>query len=285
MIDIEKLENLPQKQGRKAFLVERHGNLYNLKRFDHPWHRSLKEDNQWCMTERVIQNNIGKSFDMTFSYFCKKYPIYWQSYFLKQFGLNRSGYGYYVDEQGNIQENKYIKRKNLICIQSSDYKTELRHKVTGDKKEYFTEVYEQIIKEYPKCKSLPSKVYKHFNKIGTYTTNGKFLYYEYGTDPLRLKPVYKRYTAQESDFEHVVISGWIKYFESKNDPEYKRLMTESIKKSKKLHKNRYSKNKSPLSEKEFRAILKARVLKEREETRLKLEAKGMRPDAFTNHTN
>ncbi len=42
MIDIEKLENLPQKQGRKAFLVERYGNLYSLKKFDRPYHRSLK---------------------------------------------------------------------------------------------------------------------------------------------------------------------------------------------------------------------------------------------------
>jgi hypothetical protein len=38
-----------------------------------------------------------------------------------------------------------------------------------------------------------------------------------------------------------------------------------------------------LSDVEYRAILKARVLKEKEETRLKLEAKGMRADAFTNH--
>lgn len=268
MIDIEKLENLPQKQGRKAFLVERHGNLYNLKRFDHPWHRSLKEDNQWCMTERVIQNNIGKSFDMTFSYFCKKYPIYWQSYFLKQFGLSRSGYGYYVDEQGNIQENKYTKRKNPIYIQSSDYKSELRHKITGDKKEAFEEIY--IKKE---C------VYNYGKDKGKIYFTSKFSHYEYGVDTWKIKPAYKRYTAQESDFEHVVISGWIKYFESKNDPEYKRLMTERTKANR---KKKYSEK--ILSDVEYRAILKARVLKEREETRLKLEAKGMRPDAFTNHT-
>jgi len=277
MIDIEKLENLLQKQSRKAFLVERHGNLCNLKRFDHPWHRSLKEDNQWCMTERVIQNNIGKSFDMTFSYFCKKYPVYWQSSFLKEFNLSRSGYGYYVDEQGNIQENKYKRKKPIISIQSDDYKTELRHKITGDKKEDFKEVYEQVIKEYPKCKALPNRVYEHF-KSRTYTTNGKFLYYEYGVDTWKIKPSYKRYKAQESDFEPVIISGWIKYFDSKKDPEFKRLMSERIK------ANRKKKSKKDISNEEFRAILRAKVLKDREETKLKLEAKGMRPDAFTNHT-
>lgn len=267
MIDIEKLENLPQKQGRKAFLVERYGNLYNLKKFDHPWYRSLKEDNQWCMAERVIQNNIGKSFDMAFSYFCKKYPIYWQSYFLKQFGLNRNGYGYYIDEQGNIQENKYTKRKNLIYIQSDDYKTELRHKVTGDKKEDFAEIY---IKE--KC------IYKYGKDKGKIYFTSKFSHYEYGADPWKLKSAYKRYIAQESDFEHVIISGWIKYFESKNDPEFKRLTAERTKANR---KKKYSEK--ILSDVEYRAILKARILKEKEETRLKLEAKGMRADAFTNH--
>lgn len=255
MVDIEKLENLPFRENRAANLIKRYGNMYNIHKFDHTSHRSDKSLFPWVIAKRIINNNIGKSFDMAYHYFCTKVPIYEQHYFMDEFSPKWRYSNYYIDENKNIQRIQKKPFKKYISIQSADYKTELRHKVTGHRKEDFKEV----------KKPLGTYVY-----VIDYYTYGEVNQGYFG----KMKPINERYRAKESDFEPVIVKGWIKHFESKNDPRFKRYMAEKAKSLKKAPKK-------VMSDEEYRAILKAKVLKDREETRIKLEAKGMRPNAFT----
>lgn len=261
MVDIEKLENLPYREGRKAYLTNKYGSLYDV--FDYK--KGNKEKSSYKIADRIIESNIGKSFDMAFSYFCTKVKKYEQDVFLNEF-LNYSSYrwnNYFVDENGNIQYCGYVKPKKSIFLYSKDYKTEIIHTESGIKYDKFISVYK---------KELKTKTWT--NSLGhiisyTYKEYGEFLYHQY-----------KHYKAQEKDFHGVIVQGWVKEFESKKDSEYKRLKREQIKASKREHRNKYFKK---LSDVEMRTILKAKKLKEREETRIKLEAKGFRPNAFTNN--
>lgn len=80
---------------------------------------------------------------------------------------------------------------------------------------------------------------------------------------------------KESDYHYVLVQGWTKTFESKNDPEYKRLMSEKMMA---LRKERYARwHKPPLSDEEFRKILKEKELKERAEDLVKIIAHGFDP--------
>lgn len=80
---------------------------------------------------------------------------------------------------------------------------------------------------------------------------------------------------KEEDYHYVLVQGWTKTFASKNDPEYKRLMTEKMTAQKKARYASYYK--PPMSEEEFRKILKAKELKERAEDLVKIEAHGFDP--------
>jgi hypothetical protein len=262
MLDIEKLENLPYKEGRKAYLTNKYGSLYNV--FD--YRRTNKEKSAYVIADRIIETNIGKSFDMAFSYFCTKVKKHEQYIFLNQF-LNYSSYNwknYIVDGNGYIQFCGYVRPKKSSFIYSKDYKTEKVHKELNIKFDKFNPIYKKEIKTRTWLNSLGETM------SYSYKSREKLLYYQY-----------KHYKAQEKDFHEVIIQGWVKEFESKKDLEYKRLKREQIKASKKEHKNKYFKK---LSDVEMRTILKAKKLKEKEETRIKLEAKGFRPNAFTNHT-
>lgn len=262
MVDIEKLENLPFKENKSANLTRRYGNVYNVldyRRF------SDKMKSPYNISKVILKANIGKSFDMAFHYYCTKVDKQHQHIFLDNFNIQRRwrNYGYFIDEQGNIQNTPYKKYKAPVVITSADYKTELRHKITGDKITQFEEVYNTVdaIGKYGLYKGKPYK-------------RQEFSHLEYGTNPYKMSPIGLRYKAQKADFEPVIISGWIQHFESKNDPRFKRHIAERNKAIKKSPKK-------VLSDAEYRAILRAKVLKDKEETRIKLEAKGMRPNAFT----
>ena len=90
-------------------------------------------------TERICEAFIGKQFNKAFSEYCKQVPAYQQKYFLQTFEPQRwhNEYWdfYFVDKQGNIQKHKGTRRKKKgVFYYSDDYKTELRHKVTGEPK-------------------------------------------------------------------------------------------------------------------------------------------------------
>ena len=170
----------------------------------------------YTRVKRIIENNIGKSFSLAFSYYCKQVPKYQQHVFLEEFNNDinsRYTQYFYIDEDGLIQRKKDIKRrfvkpKREYTVQSDDYKFVLVHKITGHLKTKFEPVYDG-------------------NK--NYYYNSKVLYYEYGVNHFNTKPLWQRYKATDNDFEIKVISGWIKYFKSKNDPEFKRYHSEKRK--------------------------------------------------------
>ncbi len=180
----------------------------------------------WTIVERIIENNIGKSFDKAFRFYCKQVPSYQQDFFLKEFddalGWNGSRNDYYADENGLIQRHKAKDNyKGPFRFESIDAVWESRHKITGKKKPEYT----WGIKNF-----------------------------------------------KDSDYESVLIKGWIKYFDSKYDPEYKRLKAEKQKVKNREYYKRYHNPK--LSNEEFRKILKAKELKERQEDLIKIESHG-----------
>jgi hypothetical protein len=75
-----------------------------------------------------------------------------------------------------------------------------------------------------------------------------------------------------NDYESVLVKGWVKYFDSRQDPEYKRLNSEKQKTLSKIHQEKYGTPK--ISDEQFRTILKAKELKEKAEDLVKIEAHG-----------
>lgn len=85
--------------------------------------------------KRLINDNIGKSFDQAFSKYCSQVPKYQQKYFLKEFENDITYRGlrwdhYYIDDNGLIQIKKAKRNKKAIYFHSDDYKTAKLHKVT-----------------------------------------------------------------------------------------------------------------------------------------------------------
>ena len=92
--------------------------------------------------ERILENNVGKSFDRAFSYYCRKSPKYQQKLFEETINRNwsrRWGKDYIVDENGLIQGNpdRHKKWYNWINppykVKSWDHKGENQwiHNITG----------------------------------------------------------------------------------------------------------------------------------------------------------
>jgi hypothetical protein len=214
--DLEKLENLPNRESRWQYLTRKYHNIYNV--LDYRRYNKCKAP--WRIADIVLENNIGKSFDLAFSYFCKKVnnQQHLYHYFLSNF-TNRRWYIYYfTDEKGNIQKYEKEFPKKKLTIYSEDYKSEIRHKITGHKKEDFEPIY-----------SL--KETKWYNSI--HLIKDKLLYYEYGAKPYNLRPQYVRYKATDKDFENITVSGKCFEFNSKNHYLFKRLTSEKEKRKRK----------------------------------------------------
>lgn len=123
-MNTEKLENLPFRESRKEYITHKYGDMWNLHKFDHSWHRSDKSDYPYIKAERVIKKFLGKSFDKAFSYFCTLVPKHEQYEFLRDF---KPGYrweaDYILDKQKRIQlnPNRYQRKKKSIHFRSFDY--------------------------------------------------------------------------------------------------------------------------------------------------------------------
>ena len=93
--------------------------------------------------KRICETYIGKQFNKAFSEYCSQVPIYQQRFFLDEFKRkpwhNEYWTYYFVDKQGNIQKHigKYSKKGKKVYYYSDDYKTEKRHKDTGQTMPYF----------------------------------------------------------------------------------------------------------------------------------------------------
>jgi len=216
---IEQYENMPFRESTR----KKHSNR--------SWEYSIEKIGNYTIyriTKRVIESNIGKSFDMAFHYFCTLVPKHLQYYFLDEFKPRIRPWQYYwdyyyIDENRNIQQYKKQEVKKSIII------------------------------------NLKPNKYLYLIKDSYHT--GKYKWVE---EPGRWTEV----------FNTICIEDNTLYFTSKNDYKYKRLMRE--KRGKKIKKVK------PSIE-DFRPLLRAKQLKEREETRIKLEAKGFRKNAFTNN--
>ena len=92
----------------------------------------------WDRARRIIENNIGKSFSLAFSYYCKISPKYQQKDFLEEFNRTRwRGGDYYIDSEGLIQKTKEDKPVKPAIFYSDDYETELVHKVWGVSRKWY----------------------------------------------------------------------------------------------------------------------------------------------------
>lgn len=119
------LEHLPKFESRKEYLTRVYGNMWDLDKFDHSWYWKSP---YWKLAKRIIEKNIGKSYDLAFSYFCKQLPYsflqeeftdyfipdYYYLYFAKENPWKLRN-DYIVDENKLIQLNpdRYIKSSNL----------------------------------------------------------------------------------------------------------------------------------------------------------------------------
>ncbi len=278
MIDIKKLDELPFKEGRKAYLTRKHGSLYNI--FD--YHENSRQKlNPWVLSERVISKFLGKSFDDAYSYYCKLIPNWDAIYFKKSFKEDFIEYAqmrrysnfakYYIDEQGNIQKLESEIKRKPIYITSDDYKTELRHKETGHKKSQFREVWT--------FKTMTRKW--HSTVLGAMTQiweqKDKFLYFEYAIDGYKTSPANERYIAFEKDFIPIVVAGSVRYFDSKQDPEFKRFMAEKRKSKKSIFQKAKAKERLEAELARMAYLQQQKVIKERQEDLIKIQAHGFDP--------
>lgn len=270
--DFDKLNDLPSKiTGRKLSKITNSWENYKMKNT-----HDTNGISVYDRAERIIEAFVNKPANDAFSHFVKQVPKYQQfvfwnildSSYPRRSSLNYTHY--YSDDNGIIRFHNGTKR-TVYTIQSKDYQTELRHKITGHKKTDFEEIFEQF-----------KKVVKYGDKKqyeSIYTINGDFLYYEYGAKKWREKPAHCRYIAYDSDFIPVIIQGYYKTFESDKDPRYVRHYAEKAKQIKKEHKLWKKKNKEESLEK-LRLMYekeKERREKEKQENLLKIIKHGFDP--------
>lgn len=256
-IGIEKLEILPI-ETLELILTKKNKQDRHWRKGRSDYHH-VGDYSPFTIANRVIENHIGQSFDKAFTKFCGLVPKYQQCIFRKQFANHvheRSWRyeNYYIDERGIIKRTQLINQyKGPYYFKSDDYATELRHKITGHKKEDFESIHK-----------METFTYKHYGRFKggptTGTKKGKLLYYEYGLKASHMKPLTMRYKAQDKDFIPVTIKGWIKEFKSKSDPEYVRLVNEREKRNEK----RQRKNKEVMANKAYDMISKTELQKKKD---------------------
>ena len=204
---LEKADTLPFRIGTGKNMKSTHGMWKWQKHYYKP------EFNPYKLTERIITNNIGKSFALAFSYYCSKVEQRYQYVFLNEFRSNGYRYryspDYYIDNNGLIQTNIETKPKKEIVWYSDDYKILKRHKKTHHPISMFNYVYRKPNSEVIYT-ALISKQY--FNKI--------------------------RYKAIAEDFETIIVSGYKIIFSSRKDYKYQRIVQEKNKAKRKLARER-----------------------------------------------
>ncbi len=202
----------------------------------------------WDRIKKLLAKFVGKPFDDAFSYYCRQVPKYQQHIFLEYFTPSHSRYRntFYVDDDGLIQKDLDTwKKSKKVIYYSDDYKTEIRHKVTGKSKpdnwwdQPFTE--NNYREKYPKAKSY-----------------------------------YEAQALFDNEFEPIIISGWVKEFDSKKDPEYKRLMSEKRKRHEKARKESVKAEKS--KQYSFTHETFGEKILAKRENLLKIKRKGFDPN-------
>ena len=110
-VNWDKLEDLPYRQNRWQYYIENVGSFWNF--YDY------RGNNKWykiCI--RILENNIGKSYDMTYHYLCTKVPYQHRYHFEYQFNIEWWRNRYYVDENGLIQKYEIIRSWKIKHIEN-----------------------------------------------------------------------------------------------------------------------------------------------------------------------
>lgn len=231
--NFDKLNNLPYK-------LSHHQGIHYADLACEYRRRPNPSKNPYKIATRILDNNIGKSFDMAFHYFCTKVPKHKQYIFLDEVQGTRWRKHYFVDEDGNIQLNKPKHKKAEQYIYYGDYKEELFHKETGMPISKFTEIHEYEGKRVP----WQAKMFKMFKSTQSIKGRGYII-------------------ATNSDFEVRVVSGRKQLVETDEDRRlYTRLRKESQKRNIQTYKSR---KKNKMSESEFRFWLSKETHQERAE--------------------
>lgn len=150
---------------------------------------------------RTLEKNVGKSFDLAFSYFCKLVPKKYQNLFLNEFRRRYRGEtDYIIDNNGNIQVNPNGMYKNF-----GRYKGPYKFSITPDKEEWHKKI------EYLTHRELLSLI---SSKIPWYWS------------PITYDSFYEIPWRVRNQYEKVIVLGKSIEFESQRNSKFKQLKAE-----------------------------------------------------------
>jgi hypothetical protein len=233
--DLDKLEDLPQKQPFHPKWRHRTENTFGKRNPD-------------FTAEKIIKNNIGKSYDIAFSYFCKKVKQQDQKEFIDWFNWRYSRY--IIDELGLIQFHPSrlpVIKESKRTFTSNDIEYKIIHKDSGLAKELFNPVeiivgYKEVLENRWYCRGKKQRNYRKQEwVIKPIKKQIGYLYSEdkkqYVTKQL---PLYKQIFAKDSDFIKVISKGIELKFDSPKTPQLVRLRKEALKKHNRSYKRKYN---------------------------------------------
>ena len=113
MIDLDKLEQLPLRENRAAYLTRKYKSVWNLKRFDG---LDKKYIDAYVTAKRVIKKYLNKPVDDAYKAYCKRIFAPYRGEF--HYCLNKSKHysyfrrdSYWVDDEGIIRKTPYKRSK------------------------------------------------------------------------------------------------------------------------------------------------------------------------------
>jgi len=244
MLDLEKLDNMPIREGMRV----------------HYGWRDWRTTDRYKIVRRILQSHIGKHFDIAYSKFCftmKSYQEYTD--FLDELNNHwRRINDYYIDDNGLIQKVIKNKSKKPLYIYSDDYKAIIVHKQTGHLKDLFYEKWSKKLVTYSRV-LRDGKTYSY-----DYKENDKFLGYQYKG---------RYYLAQKEDFVEKIISGNKLEVSSPRDYRYKRHIANKSKTKRSLDKKEKVLKQQEYLEKQ-RKLMQEKKRVEKETNDLKILAAG-----------
>lgn len=126
MVDIEKLEELPKRENRAAYLERKNGGMWNSRLA----YRRHKND-FYILAKRILEHNVNKSFNSSFTYFLNITGNKHHGFFLDEIRKKhywRYGNDYYIDE--NYIIHKTIKKKYKPKLRITDLDTGIVYEYT-----------------------------------------------------------------------------------------------------------------------------------------------------------
>lgn len=106
------LDTLPKRESMRAnYRREKNGGDWSWDHHNRKDYHCIDNARPTEIVERILNKNIGNTFKDTFSYFCRKYPKYYQQWFLNAFQNynTESAYSY------KYWEDFYIDDNDIIC--------------------------------------------------------------------------------------------------------------------------------------------------------------------------